>query len=572
MRFTSSAGLVDDRTALRLYARTGDPEAFAVLAARYRAMVMATCLRTLGNESDAEDAAQETFVRFAEQASKIRSNAASWLHACAMGVSVDAVRRAGVRRRAERAAVVQQTARRAAATSDAEGRGDAMARWRLLEPEIDRALAALDEADRELIVGRYLAGRSQVEIARERGVSEGTVSRRLQRALQRLRDELGTHGVEAGTLTGLSAALAMGAGVAVSEGLAASIGKVGLSGLAGGGGGAGTGVPVLAGSAIAAGVVLLGVVSASVLNSSSGSAGGSVGGSAGGVPTRAIVGAVGGANSVEQGKAVSRGPARPKKPIGPFQVVTATDERFEERGLWLTEQGMSIRMGTLEGEARQTNLRVRSITAIEDDSATPDLEERALIDATVRQITPLGDEWARFAGVSRISIVCSFDQYGRIVFEDRDGHVQIGRNEPKWYGVRPPLGWPEFGRIPKDAGEFGVFGPWTEAERIPVTVTANEINFGTDVWSAAKYRVIDWEQRDGYSRVLGLNAGGRDPTMIGTRFRLLIREDVDEAGDRIGYTIAYYPPESSRAQTEWPTGFGVTPSNPVRVVSFKGDG
>ena len=105
-----------------------------------------------------------------------------------------------------------------------------------------------------------------------------------------------------------------------------------------------------------------------------------------------------------------------------------------------------------------------------------------------------------------------------------------------------------------------------------MTVTADEINFGTKTWSAAKYRVIDWERRDGYSRVLGLNAGGRDPRMIGTRFRLLIRVDSDEAGDRIGYTIAYYPPESSRAHTEWPTGVEVTPSNPVRVVSFKGEG
>lgn len=209
---------------------------------------------------------------------------------------------------------------------------------------------------------------------------------------------------------------------------------------------------------------------------------------------------------------------------------------------------------------------------MEDDPATSDLEERALIDATVRQITPLGDEWARFAGISRVSIVCSFDQFGRVVFQDRDGNVQIGRNEPKWYGVRPPMGWPEFGRIPDDAGEFGIFGPWTESERIPVTITADEINFGTKRWSAAKYRVIDWEQRDGYSRVLGLNAGGRDPRMIGTRFRLLIREDYDESGERVGYTIAYYPPESSRAQTEWPTGFEVTAGNPVRVVSFKGDG
>lgn len=144
-------------------------------------------------------------------------------------------------------------------------------------------------------------------------------------------------------MTGLSAAARAWAGAAVSEGLAASIGKVGLSGLARGGGGSGPGVPVLIGSAAAVGVVVLGLVSASVLRSSSGSAGG--------VPAGVVAGAVVGANGAAQVRAVARGPARPTKAIGPFQVVTATDERFEDRGLWLTEQGMSIRMGTARGRA-----------------------------------------------------------------------------------------------------------------------------------------------------------------------------------------------------------------------------
>lgn len=564
MRLAHSVGLMDDRAALRRYARTGDPEAFAVLAGRYRDMVFATCMRSLGNESDAEDAAQETFVRFAQQAGQIRSNAAAWLHACAMGVSVDAVRRAGARRRAERAAVSERVSETVEAqTGEAGAGGDAMARWRLLEPEIDRALAALDKADREMIVGRYLAGRSQAEIARERGVSEGTVSRRLKRALQRLRAELGAMGVETGTVTGLSAALALGAGVAASEALAASIGKVGLSGLAQAGGGAGQSIPVLAGTGVAAGLVVLGLVSATVLQGS--------GRGAGSAPARAVAGAAVGVSGAGQGIAVARGPARPTKAIGPFQVVTATDERFEERGLWIGDGGISIRMGFYQGEANQTNLRIRSIAPMEDDPATPDLEERAVIETSVRQILPRDSEWARFHEAGIVSIVASFDQFGRIVLEDRVGNVQIGRNEPRWYGVRPPIGWPEFGRIPDDAGTHGILGPWTEAERIPVTITADEINFGTKRWSAARYRVMEWEQRDGYSRVLGLNAGGRDPRMIGTRFRLLIREDFGEAGERVGYTIAYYPPESSRAQTDWPSGFEVTAGNPVRVVSFKED-
>ena len=85
---------LDDRSVLRLYTKTRDPDAFAVLASRYQAMVLATCRRALGNEADAQDATQETFLKLAREAGRIRTNAAAWLHTCAVRTSVDLVRRA----------------------------------------------------------------------------------------------------------------------------------------------------------------------------------------------------------------------------------------------------------------------------------------------------------------------------------------------------------------------------------------------------------------------------------------------------------------------------------------------
>ena len=70
---------MDDSLALRRFATQGDPAAFRALTQRYQSMVFATCRRVLRSQADAEDAAQETFLKFARAAATIRGNAAAWL-------------------------------------------------------------------------------------------------------------------------------------------------------------------------------------------------------------------------------------------------------------------------------------------------------------------------------------------------------------------------------------------------------------------------------------------------------------------------------------------------------------
>ena len=84
---------LDDIAALRRFAASGDPRGFEVVASRYRGMVLATCRRVLGTEADAEDAAQETFLKLARSAKTIKANAGAWLHACAVRTSIDQLRR-----------------------------------------------------------------------------------------------------------------------------------------------------------------------------------------------------------------------------------------------------------------------------------------------------------------------------------------------------------------------------------------------------------------------------------------------------------------------------------------------
>ncbi len=167
---------MSDIAALERYAASADPRAFEVLAVRYRDMVLGTCLRVLSSMADAEDATQETFLKLARHAREIRSNAAAWLHATAVRTSLDALRR-----RASHARAVERSAAEARVHGRADGAGEQLESadggneptWREMRPIIDAALASLSDADRSLIVERFLAGRQQMDMAAEAGCRRG---------------------------------------------------------------------------------------------------------------------------------------------------------------------------------------------------------------------------------------------------------------------------------------------------------------------------------------------------------------------------------------------------------------
>ncbi len=530
MDATGSLGLdrlMDDRVALRRFVSEGDPDAFGVLCLRYESMVYATCLRVLGSEDEARDAAQDTFLKLAHRAGSIRSNVGGWLHSAAMGCSVDLIRRAGAQRRAEGVA-----ARR----GDVSGGGGADAGWSEIEPELDGALSALGDSDRELLVARYLCGRAQREIAGELGVSEGTVSRRLDRALGALRVELGKRGVGVGGSTALALVLGSIPVVVAPMAVRESAMKISLTGAAvRAGSGARSGVGSLVGAALV-GVVLVGGLVFAV--------------------RPGMLGGIGGSGSVLSGVSAEPGPDRPEGEIGPFVVVSAGERNFFDRGVWIRDARIVINHG-IDPKSGDVNSSTLEIVDRErgDDGVV-------VFTTRVREIRPIGVEFSRFELGGEVRIRASFDDVGRLVLEPLTEGVQLGANEPRWFGVRPPLGWEERARIPDDAGEDGLLGPWTEAERIPVRIDAREILYGTSTWKAAVFRIVSWERREGYSRIESIHAGGRNPYLIGTRFRLILREDEG------GYTMAYFPRGAGMGD-RWPTGFEYSVENPVHVVSFK---
>jgi hypothetical protein len=449
-----------------------------------------------------------------------------------MGSSIDLIRRSSAIRRTEQAA-----AREGAA--DTPTPSEAL-QWSEVEPVLDEALAALDPGDRDLLVSRYLCTRTQRDIAQELGVSEGTVSRRMDKALERLRNQLQSRGISVASSGALLGVLGAIPAVVVPSTLTSSVLKIPLFQSIGSV--AGTTMKPGASFALKAlgvGVAIVALTGGGYLLTQQPKP----------TPLPPMQAAV--ANQ----KTSADAPDRPSGKIGPFQIVSAGERGGFARGLWIRDKRLAIRHG-IEPETGMIKIASLEILAREKD------KDGVVLMTRVRDIIPASDQFSRFERGQYVDIHASFDEYGRIVLKPLTEGIQLGANEPTWYGVRPPLGWEENGRIPDDTGPDGMMGPWTEAERIPVTITSREIRFGTDRWQAAIYRIVEWDKRDGYARVESIHAGGRDPRLIGSRFRLIIRKDEE------GYTIAYFPPSKS-TELAWPSAFQYTPDNPVRVVTIR---
>jgi hypothetical protein len=100
--------------------------------------------------------------------------------------ALDLARREGRLRRRERAA--------------AAGAAAAEAPWSEISALVDETLAGLEEEPRALLVAHFLEGVTQDTLARARGMSQATISRRLEEALAALRSRLRGRGVAIGAL------------------------------------------------------------------------------------------------------------------------------------------------------------------------------------------------------------------------------------------------------------------------------------------------------------------------------------------------------------------------------------
>jgi RNA polymerase sigma-70 factor, ECF subfamily len=89
------ASLPDPSPADLARAAAGDPQAFTLIVERYQGMVFSVAYNVLGNHTDAEDAAQEAFLRCYRKLPQYRSESSfsTWLFRLALTAAVDYRRR-----------------------------------------------------------------------------------------------------------------------------------------------------------------------------------------------------------------------------------------------------------------------------------------------------------------------------------------------------------------------------------------------------------------------------------------------------------------------------------------------
>jgi RNA polymerase sigma factor (sigma-70 family) len=161
-------------------------EAFRALVSRHGPMVLGVCRQVLGQEQDAEDVFQATFLVLARGASSIRDRRAlgGWLHEVAHRLAVR-VKTGSARRRVKE----MEAAEMSAGEYRSEGtRGD-------LRPVLHEEVNRLPEVYRNAVVLCYLEGRTNEEAAALLRWPVGTVKGRLSRARVLLRSRLSRRGV-----------------------------------------------------------------------------------------------------------------------------------------------------------------------------------------------------------------------------------------------------------------------------------------------------------------------------------------------------------------------------------------
>jgi RNA polymerase sigma factor (sigma-70 family) len=179
----ANKGLTDGQL-LALFAREHQEAAFASLLKRHGRLVWSVCRHILGQEHDAEDAFQATFLVLARRPGSIRNAEAlaSWLHGVAYRVAMKAMKN-----RRQRQAHEQRASVVAPSSSDLA--------WRELQTVLDEEVQRLPEKYRAPFILCCLEGRPRDEVSSELSLNQGTVSSRIARARRLLQDRLCRRGV-----------------------------------------------------------------------------------------------------------------------------------------------------------------------------------------------------------------------------------------------------------------------------------------------------------------------------------------------------------------------------------------
>ena len=162
----------------------GDARAFEELVIAYQHRVFGVARRMLGNAAEAEEIAQEVFLRVHRAVAEFRGEArlSTWLYAITSRLCLNRLASSDRRLRRDDADALER----------APAPGDAAAHLERSEVEaaLQDAIAGLPDDRRIVVVLRDLEGLSYEEIARVLDLELGTVRSRLHRARMDLKAKL----------------------------------------------------------------------------------------------------------------------------------------------------------------------------------------------------------------------------------------------------------------------------------------------------------------------------------------------------------------------------------------------
>jgi RNA polymerase sigma factor (sigma-70 family) len=179
-------GRPKDDSELITRAQRGDSAAYEEIVQRYQQIAFRTAYVVTGSAADAEDAAQEGFVKAFRALDRFRVGAdlRPWLLRIVANEARNRVRSSGRRHNLElRLAEGYRPGDAAPSPEVVAVAGEE--RRRLLA-----AVNAMADDDRQVIASRYFLELSSEETAAALGIPEGTVKSRLSRALGRLKVQL----------------------------------------------------------------------------------------------------------------------------------------------------------------------------------------------------------------------------------------------------------------------------------------------------------------------------------------------------------------------------------------------
>lgn len=177
--------------------QSGDKEAFDKLVLENMNKVFNLCYRFVGNYEEADDCAQETFIKVYRHLNKFRFQSAfsTWLYRIAVNTCKNHLKSAGYRNSKETVSIDKDIRSNEGETYKFEIKDETLSPANVLErkeksAQIQSAINSLSGEHKEVVVLRDIEGLSYGKIAEITGNELGTVKSKLARAREKLREKL----------------------------------------------------------------------------------------------------------------------------------------------------------------------------------------------------------------------------------------------------------------------------------------------------------------------------------------------------------------------------------------------